>query len=118
MSKKTNSIFQFLRGALRGAFGREDLRGKVILFVGMGHAAQSVLNRICMDGVSIYFRNDSLQNYRDAHTICTTVSSWSGENIDIVLDFEENKIVIKNKSFLFENILDGAYTQGIHEYYL
>ena len=116
--KKATSIFQFFRGALRGAFGQEDLRGKTILFVGMGNTAQEVLNKICLDEVNIYFKDNSIQNYRSAHTVCTLVSPWLGESVDVVLDFEANELVLKNKPFAFKHILDDAYTQGIHEYYL
>ena len=116
--RKATNIFQFFRGALRGAFGQEDLRGKTILFVGMGQSAQEVLNKICLDEVKIYFKDYSIQNYRSAHTVCTLVSPWLGESVDAVLDFEENQIVLKNKAFSFEHIRDDAYAQGIHEYYL
>jgi len=114
----SHDIFQFFRGALRGAYGREDLRGKTILFIGMGILAQNVLNRVCLDGVQIYFKDSSVQNYRNAHTTCTLVSPWLGESVDAVLDFEKEQIVLKDRPFPFDRILNDAYTQGIHEYYL
>lgn len=86
--------------------------------MGMGPLAQEVLNKICLDEVQIYFDDSSIQNYRSAHTVCTLVSPWLGESADVVLDFEKNEIRLKNRSFAFENILNDAYTQGIHEYYL
>jgi len=114
----SHDIFQFLRGALRGAFGKEDLRGKTILFIGMGSLAQEVLNKICLDSVEIYFQDSSIHNYRSAHTTCTLVSPWLGESADVTLDFEKGQILVKDRPFLFDHILEDAYTQGIHQYYL
>lgn len=113
-----NKVFQFFRGALRGAYGEENLRDKIILFVGMNKFAQEVLNKLCLDGVTIYFSDTSIQNYRNAYTLCGTVLPWLGDEAHVILDFEKNQLMLKNRPFSFDLILEDAYTQGIHEYYL
>jgi len=111
-------IFQFLRGALRGAFGNEDLRGKNLVFIGMNSLAQEVLGKLCLDDVGLYFKDPGIQNYRQAFTICGPVQPWLGETADVVLDFTEGVVTIKNRQFYFQFIGEDAYNQGIGEYYL
>ena len=114
----STSVFQFLRGALRGTWGKEDLGNTTILFVGMNPTAQQVLGMLGNAASQVYFQDTSLLNYRNAYLLCDNISPWLGESADITLNFEVGFLSIKNKVFYFVNIGDNPYTQGIHEYYL
>lgn len=112
------AVFNFLRGALRGHYGREELRGKNVLIVGMGTEAQELLMRLCVNGVGLFFSDPSIRNTYRAHVICSPARPYNGENVEIVVDFIQGKFSLKGKDFPLLNLKPDAYTQGIHEYYL
>ncbi len=116
---KATKVFQFLRGAVRSAYGVENFRGKTILIGGMSKDGHSLLKSLCMDGVSIKFLTSSLVNYYKAFSICRNVDFYEeGECVDIIVDFTENEIHISDKTFPIGNIGNDPYNQGIHEFYL
>lgn len=112
-----SQLFNFLRGALRGHFGVEDLRPHTFLFKKMTPDAQQVLTRLCIDGVSIYFTDPSVCRFYQTHVICGLVKIYAGEDIDVLLDFDNEIITVGSKSFPMNKISGDAYTQGIHEFY-
>lgn len=114
----SQAVFSFLRGALRGHYGREELQGRQILIVGMGTAAQDLLIRLCVSGAGLFFSDPSVINTYRAHAICSPASPYSGESCEIVVDFVQGKFSLKGKDFPLSNLKSDAYTQGIHEYYL
>lgn len=115
---KALKIFQFLRGAVRSAYGTEDFRNKKILIVGMGPEGQSFLPSLCFPGAQIFFRDSLLNNYAKAFFICRDVSFYEGDIADITINFEEGTLRIKGRSFPMSSIQEDAYNQGIHEFYL
>ena len=115
----TNKIFHFIRGAILGAFGQEDLRQHRILIVGMGSVGQELLTMLCADNVKLYFLDDSLVNYDRAHQACPQIRSFKDQQIDIIINLDEGFIKLKDKSFPISNIqVEDSYNQGIHEFYL
>ena len=115
---RSQAVFNFLRGALRGHYGREELRGKNILIVGMNSDAQELLMCLCVSGVGLFFSDPSIGNNYRAHTICSPANPYNGEDVEIVIDFVQDKFSLKGKDFPLSNLKSDAYTQGIHEYYL
>ncbi len=115
---KTNRVFQFLRGAVRGAYGEENFRDKTLLIVGMSRSGQELLNRLCIDGVSVKFQDPKISNYRRSFAVCRDVEVYEGENADITVDFTKRYVDVKGKTFPLDRIGEDPYTQGIHEYYL
>ena len=115
---KTNRVFQFLRGAVRGAYGEENFRNKTLLIIGMSRSGQELLNRLCIDGVNIKFQDPKVSNYHRSFAVCRDVDVYDGENVDIVVDFSNRSLNIRGKSFSLDRIGEDPYTQGIHEYYL
>lgn len=109
--------FSFLRGALRGAFGVEDLTKHSILIRGMTSVAQDVLIRVCVEGSQIYFSDSSVRGFYRAHHLCGTIQAHAGENTDVVLDFDTGQISLAGKNFSMGHITQDSYTQGIHEFY-
>ena len=119
MITKSSKVFQFLRGAMRGAYGDENFRGRTILIAGMSANGRSLLNKLCLDGVSIKFSDASLANYYKAFVVCRDVSFYEeGQCVDIIVDFMEDEIHVKEKTFSMSNIGNDPYTQGIHESYM
>ncbi len=115
---KANTIFNFLRGALRGAYGTEDLRNKKFLLIGMSTLGQSLLGYLCIDGIDIRFHDSSLQNYHRSFGVCRDVDFYDGEDVDVTIDLNNGILKIGKKTFPIKNICSKPYTQGIHEFYL
>ncbi len=115
---RPNRVFQFLRGAVRAAYGEENFRNKTLLIVGMSRSGQELLNRLCIDGVSIKFQDSKISNYHRSFAVCRDVDVYEGEEVDITVDFSKRYLSVKGKSFPLDKIGDNSYTQGIHEYYL
>jgi len=115
---KTNRVFQFLRGAVRGAYGEENFRNKTLLIIGMSRSGQELLNRLCIDGVNIKFQDPKVSNYRRSFAVCRDVDIYEGEKTDIVVDFSNRHLTVKGKNFSLDRIGEDPYTQGIHEFYL
>jgi len=118
MMLNRQAVFNFLRGAVRGHYGREELRGRQILIIGMGPDAQDLLMRLCISGVGLFFSDPSIRNTYQAHAICSPAGPYNGEDVEIVVDFAQGKFSLKGKDFPLSNLKPDAYTQGIHEYYL
>ncbi len=118
----TKDVFNYLRGALRGAYGIEDFRGKSVLIIGVNTFGQSIVSKVCFDEeVKIYFQVDkeqSLKNYLNAFTVCTLVEPWEGQNVDIIVDTLARKVTVDNITIGFEMIGEDPYNQGIHDFYL
>lgn len=126
MTTSASQIFNFLRGAVRSAFGIEDFRGKRIVLVGMNEIGQELLSMLCLDDVKLFFFDKSITNYSQAHMICGGVAPMlpgnSLEDIDILVNLGEGVLLVDgnvSKDFQLADI-DGndPYNQGIHEYYL
>ena len=115
---RTNRVFQFLRGAVRAAYGEETFRNKTLLIIGMSRNGQELLNRLCIDGVDIKFQDSKISNYRRSFAVCRGVDIYEGGKVDITVNFSKRYLNIKGKSFPLDKIGDNPYTQGIHEYYL
>lgn len=115
---RINRVFQFLRGAVRSVYGEENFRNKTFLIIGMSRNGQELLNRLCIDGVSIKFQDPKISNYHRSFAICRNVDIYEGENTDIIVNFSNQSLNIKGKSFPLDRIGDNPYIQGIHEYYL
>ena len=90
-TKSTSKVFNYIRGALRGAYGVEDFRGKSILVIGVNDFGQDLVSKICFDEeVQLYFQVDEargLQNYLNAFAICALVEPWEGQPVNIIVDF-------------------------------
>lgn len=115
---KANTIFQFLRGAVRSAYGQENFRNKTLLIVGMSNIGQQLLNKLCMDGLNIKFKEDKISNYYRTFAVCRDVDIYQGEKTDIIIDFNQKNIRVKENNFPMDRIGEDPYIQGIHEYYL
>lgn len=118
MITNPNEVFQFLRGAMRGSFGVEDLRGRRILIIGMDVYGQQLLTMLCVDGAKLFFLSDSLVNYSRAHNVCPAVRPYTSQKIEVIVNLTEGFIQIKDKSFAVSLIGEDPYNQGIHEFYL
>jgi len=115
---KATKVFQFLRGAVRAAYGMESFRDKTFLIVGMSRSGQELLNRLCIDGANIKFQDPNVSNYQRSFAICRGVDIYEGQDVDITVDFTKNYLQVKDKTFPINKIGDQPYTQGIHEFYL
>lgn len=120
-TKPTTKIFNYLRGALRGAYGIEDFRGKSVLIIGVNDFGQDIVSKICFDEeVKLFFQVDEeqgLQNYLNAFTVCTLVEPWDGREVDIVVDTISHKITVDKTTVTFGMVGEDPYTQGIHDFY-
>lgn len=120
-TKPTTKVFNYIRGALRGAYGVEDFRGKSILIVGVNDFGQDLVSKICFDEeVNLYFQVDrarGLKNYLNAFTVCALVEPWEGQEIDITIDTLSQKITVDNTTTSFKGIGEDPYNQGIHDFY-
>lgn len=111
-------LFQFLRGALRGAYGIEDLTRRNFLIIGISAEGQDLLAKLCIPDTHLRFYDQSLCEYRRAFGVCGAVEFYDGQFSDVVVDFVQRVITIKGKSFSLDSISDNAYEQGIHTFYL
>ncbi len=118
---KTINVFNYIRGALRGAYGIEDFRGKSVLIIGINNFGQDLVSKICFDEeVNLYFQVDKeqgLQNYLNAFTVCALVEPWDGQEVDIVVDTLALKVTVDNTTTNFKDIGEDPYNQGIHDFY-
>ncbi len=120
-TQPTTKLFNYLRGAIRGAYGVEDFRGKSVLVIGVNSFGQDIVSKICFDEeVKLYFQVDTkqgLKNYLNAFTVCTLVEPWEGQEVDIVVDTLAEKVTINGTSIDFKYIGGEPYNQGIHDFY-
>ena len=120
-TKPTTKVFNYLRGALRGAYGVEDFRGKSVLIVGVNEFGQDLVSKICFDDeVKLFFQvdiNQGLKNYLNAFTVCAQVEPWDGQSVDIIVDTIVNKVTVDGTTTRFDTIGEDPYTQGIHDFY-
>jgi hypothetical protein len=118
----TTKVFNYVRGALRGAYGIEDFRGKSVLIIGVNDFGQDLVSKICFDEeVSLYFQVDqrgSLQNYLNAFMVCALVEPWDGQEVDIVVDTLAQQVTVNGTVAAFEEIGENPYAQGIQDFYL
>jgi hypothetical protein len=121
-TKATTKVFNYLRGAVFGAYGIEDFRGRAILIIGVNDFGQDIVSKICFDDeVLLYFQVDEeqgLQNYLNAFSVCALVEPWGGQTPDVIVDTLHQRINIQGNTTLFENIGEDPYNQGIHDFYL
>lgn len=87
------------------------------MFVGLPKPALEILQRVCVDGTSLFFLDSSLSNLYKVHTVCGFAQPYKGEPLDIQVDFENDSIRIREKVFPISKIQDDAYIQGLHEFY-
>lgn len=119
MTTNANSIFHFVRGAVRGSYGVEDFRGRRILIIGMDVVGQQLLTLFCMDGVKLFFLDNSLVNYDKAHMVCPQVRPFGEQQIEIIINLSGGFVSVNHKPFTISEIEDrDSYNQGIHAYYL
>ena len=111
-------LFQFIRGALRGAYGTEDLLGRRFLIIGVGTLGQAILGRLCLPEVDILVQEQSVGNYTKIFAVCGHVDVYDGSDRDVVIDTAEECLTVKGRRFSFSSIGDAPYTQGIHDNYL
>ncbi len=125
-NQTATEIFNYIRGAIRGAYGVEDFRGKKIVIFGMGKMGQDLLTLFCFDSdIEIFFSDPSIVNYRAAHKICGSIQSLSEEDMgyaDIVINLFEGELAVGRGSWFkvmsLSNIVGDPYTQGIQDFYL
>jgi len=124
MTINATKIFNFLRGAVRSAYGKEDFRGKKILLVGMENLGQELLTMLCLDDVELLFWDKGIMKYDKAHQICSSVGflEETEDGIDILIHLIDGYVIVesnsKSKDFKICDISDDPYNQGIHEFYL
>lgn len=125
MSISAKNVFQFLRGALRGTSGLENLWGKKIIIIGMSSIGQELLSMLCFEGPEVFFYDENLVNYNSAYVICSsvqTVLTHDAQDADIIINFLNNQLSIYHHKVLktvnFSSIGEDSYTQGIHAFYL
>jgi hypothetical protein len=112
-----STLFHFLRGAVRSAYGIEDFRNKTVLIEGMCGVSQSLITRLCFEGTHLKFNSDSLYGYRQGLSVCGTMSRYAGEPVDISINFTEGTVCVRGKNFPISEIEYESYVQGIHEFY-
>jgi hypothetical protein len=121
-TKPTTKVFNYLRGALRGAYGVEDFRGKSVLIIGINDFGQDIVSKVCFDEeVKLYFQVDAshgLKNYLNAFTVCALVEPWEGQEVNIVVDTLSQEVTVDNTTVSFSGIGEDPYNQGIHDFYL
>lgn len=119
-TKPTTKLFNYLRGAIRGAYGVEDFRDKKVLIIGVDSFGQDMVSKICFDeSVKLYFLGvpgKELENYLNAFTICTLVEPWGGEDVDITIDTIAERVVINGTAVCFTEVGEEPYVQGIHDF--
>lgn len=118
MKTSASSIFHFVRGALRGAYGQEEMRGRKVLVIGVDLTGQQLLTMFCMDHVELFFEDLSIVHYNSAHMVCPQVSPYAKHPVDVIINLPEGFITIKEKSFAIDLIGENPYNEGIHAYYL
>jgi hypothetical protein len=111
-------VFNFLRGAVRSAYGIEDFRNKTFLIIGMSGAGQGLLNRLCLDGVDVKFADPKISNYYRSFAVCEGVSFYQGQRADVIVDFTNGYVCVKGRTFPINKIGNGPYEHGIQEFYL
>jgi len=117
-TNKDLRVFNFLRGAIRSAYGIENLRNKTFLIIGMSRTGQGLLNRLCIDGVDVKFTDPKISNYHRGFTVCKEVEFYQGQKADVIVDFTNGYICVKGKTFPMNKIGSVSYEQGIQEFYL
>ncbi len=121
-TKPTTKIFNYIRGALRGAYGVEDFRGKSVLIIGVNDFGQDIISKICFDEeVNLFFQVDveqGLKNYLNAFTVCALVEPWDGQAVDIVVDTLSRKVTVGGTTISFKMVGEDPYNQGIYDFYL
>ena len=118
---KSNDIFSFLRGAIRGAFGKEDFNDKTFLLVGCNQIGLELLTAIFSAGEILLFftaEKNKIKDYLEIIKRFPDALSWKGEPIDVVINLNEGFLKIKGREVLFKDIQEDYYTRGIHSFYL
>lgn len=115
---RANKVFQFLRGAIRSAYGIENLRDKTFLIIGMSNDGQDLVNKLCLDGVDLRFQEPKVSNYHKSFAVCRDIDVYRGQKVDVIIDFFNRYVCVKDKAFPLGQIGDDPYTQGIHEFYM
>ncbi len=121
-TKTVHDVFQYLRGAIRSAYGVEDFRQMAFVIIGMCTKSQELLALLCFDGVNVKFIDptNSMVSYQKAFTICSSVDvvKEQGFCFNVLIDFSEGIGYIKGQEFSIDEIGENSYEQGIHDYYL
>lgn len=119
---KSSDIFSFLRGAIRGSFGKEDFNDKTFLLVGCDDLGLELLTAIFSAGEILLFftptEKNKIREYVEIIRRFPDALSWKGEPIDVVINLNEGFLKIKGREVLFSDIQEDYYTQGIHSFYL
>jgi hypothetical protein len=118
MTQTGSSLFNYVRGAVRGTYGTEDLHDKAILFVGVCALGQEVLKRLCFSGATIYFKDASLVNYHNAYAVCGSIIPHTSESVDIIIDLTNGALRVGGTMRPLSIAKKYSYTQGIHDFYL
>ena len=121
MITNPSSIFQYFRGALRGAYGLENFYDKPILIIGIDSGIiQEIVCRLYRLGAKIYLISTEhrMLTYKFAVSLSPDISPYDGQVVDIILDLESKCLTVKDKRHLLEEIGEEPYTQGIHDFYI
>ena len=121
MTINPTSVFQYLRGALRGAYGHESLQDKAVLIIGLEHYEDQELIRLFYGrSEKLYFAatEHHMAAYCLAVSLCPTLARWDGEEVDVTLNLETKLLKMRGKLGLLETIGEDPYTQGIHDFYI
>lgn len=123
MKTKASKVFNFIRGAVRSINGWEDFSNINFLIVGTDGVGKELTKWISSaPDASVFFTNDprhALRQYQEVLEVEPNISYWDQtENIDIVIDNVKEEVIIRNRKFSFDDLMEDSYTQGIHEFYL
>src|SRR5574338_1355836 len=97
-------LFQFLRGALRGAYGTEELGSGRFLIIGSSQLGRDLLSRLCLPDVDVLVKDCSMVNYPKLFSVCGYVDTYGGEERDVIIDTIAGEVVLKGKSVSFSSI--------------
>ncbi len=122
-TRTAHDVFQYLRGAIRSAYGIENFRQRSFVILGMCEESQSLLSLLCFDGVDVKFIDDlsTMSSYQKAFTICNSVDVASRDEglcFDVLVDFSEGVGYVKGQEFRVNGIGENPYEKGIHDYYI
>ena len=118
-----SKIFHFVRGAVRGMNGWEDFSNINFLVIGTDGPGKELAHWFAQArGASVYFTNDlarGLRQYTELLEVEPSVQYLQeGDCIDIIINNVLREIKIKERTFSFDELVEEAYTQGIHAFYL
>lgn len=113
-------VFQFLRGAFRGLYGKEDFTDKRIIIRGLSEGGEGLIKRLRYTGAKLLFSPTSMSDYCRAFSICPEIEEAPNEHpmfVDVVVDFVNQVFDLVEMPYYMNEIGEDPYNQGIHEFY-